>query len=81
MSALNTRDPEGAETFYGALFGWETEVFDVGDGEIALWRLPGYVGGEREQPVPRDVVGVMAPMSGGPISRRCTAALERRLLD
>ena len=28
---------------------------------MTLWRLPGYVGGESQQPVPRDVVAVMAP--------------------
>jgi predicted enzyme related to lactoylglutathione lyase len=28
-----------------------------------LLRLPGYEGGEPQQPVPRDVVGTMAPMS------------------
>ena len=59
MSILNTRDPEGAKAFYGEVFGWETDTF----GEVALWRLPGYVGGEPEQPVPRDVIGVMAPTS------------------
>ncbi len=64
MSQLNTRDPEGAKAFYGAVFGWETDTFDMGEGEITLWRLPGYVGGEPEQPVSREVVGVMVPMSG-----------------
>jgi predicted enzyme related to lactoylglutathione lyase len=64
MSQLNTRDPEGAKVFYGAVFGWETDTFDLGEGEITLWRLPGYVGGEPEQPVSREVVGVMVPMSG-----------------
>jgi uncharacterized protein len=59
MSILNTRDPEGAKAFYGEVFGWEMDMF----GEVALWRLPGYVGGEPKQPVPRDVIGVMAPMS------------------
>lgn len=29
-----------------------------------MWRLPGYVGGVTEQPVPRDVVAAMAPISG-----------------
>jgi hypothetical protein len=58
MSLLNTGDPDGAEAFYGALFGWEADSL----GDITLWRLPGYVGGEPQQPVPRDVVGVM--MSG-----------------
>ncbi len=65
MSQLNTRDPEGAKAFYGVVFGWETDTFDLGEGEITLWRLPGYVGGEPEQPVSREVVGVMVPMSGG----------------
>ena len=59
MSMLNTCDPEGAKAFYGAVFGWETDMF----GEVALWRLPGYVGGEPSQPVPRDVIGVTVPMS------------------
>ena len=64
MSQLNTRDPEGAKSFYGAVFDWDTDTFDLGEGEITLWRVPGYIGGEPEQPVSRDVVGVMvAPMS------------------
>jgi uncharacterized protein len=64
MSQLNTRDPEGAKAFYGAVFGWETDTFDMGEGEITLWRLPGYVGGEPTQPVSREVVGAMVPISG-----------------
>lgn len=28
---------------------------------LALFRLPGYVGGDPDQPIPRDVVGVMTP--------------------
>jgi hypothetical protein len=31
---------------------------------ITLWRLPGYVGGEPQQPVPRDVVAIMSPIPG-----------------
>jgi predicted enzyme related to lactoylglutathione lyase len=61
MSELTTSDPEGAEAFYGAVFGWETEPF--GD-ELIMWRRPGYVGGEPEQPVPRDVVAAMTPGEG-----------------
>ncbi len=63
MSQLNTRDPEGAKAFYGAVFGWDTDTFDLGEREITIWRVPGYIGGEPEQPVSRDVVGVMVPMS------------------
>jgi uncharacterized protein len=55
MSSLRTPDPGGAGKFYGAVFGWETESF----GPATLCRLPGYVGGEPEQPVPRDLVAVM----------------------
>jgi predicted enzyme related to lactoylglutathione lyase len=65
MSSLHTGDPEGAKAFYGELFGWRPDVFDAGGVPITLWRLPGYVGGEPEQPVPRDVVAVMAPANGG----------------
>jgi uncharacterized protein len=60
MSLLSTRDPDAAKAFYGAVFGWESEALGP---EIALWRLPGYVGGEPQQPVPRDVVGVMTAVS------------------
>jgi predicted enzyme related to lactoylglutathione lyase len=61
MSLLSTPDPERAEAFYGTVFGWEPETFGEGEGAVTLWRLPGYFGGEPEQPVPRDVVAVMAP--------------------
>jgi predicted enzyme related to lactoylglutathione lyase len=64
MSQLTTPDPEGAMTFYGTVFGWETDTFDMGEGEITMWRVPGYMGGEPEQPVSREVVGVMVPASG-----------------
>jgi predicted enzyme related to lactoylglutathione lyase len=61
MSLLTTSDPEAAQTFYGEVFGWQADPFDAGPGvELWLWRLPGYVGGEPSQPVPRDVVAAMA---------------------
>ncbi len=63
MSLLNTRDPERSADFYRAVFGWEQEAMDPADGGISLMRLPGFEGGEPMQPVPRDVVAVMAPMS------------------
>jgi len=46
--------------FYREMFGWEPEPF----GPATLYRLPGYVGGEVRQPVPRDVVAVMTPSAG-----------------
>jgi predicted enzyme related to lactoylglutathione lyase len=55
MSTLHTADPERSIAFYKEMFGWQPDGF----GPITLWRLPGYVGGEPKQPVPRDVVGAM----------------------
>jgi uncharacterized protein len=39
FNALNTRDLEGARSFYGAVFGWRTG--SIGGGAEA-WTLPGY---------------------------------------
>lgn len=64
MSFLSTPDPEGAKAFYGALFGWRGESFDFGGATAYLWRLEGFVGGEPQQPVPRDVVATMMPLDG-----------------
>jgi predicted enzyme related to lactoylglutathione lyase len=61
MSQLSTPEPDGAKAFYGEVFGWDTDSFEMGELEVALWRAPGYEGGEPQQPVPRDVVGVMVP--------------------
>jgi hypothetical protein len=60
MSHLATPDPERAAAFYGALFGWTTETFGEGDAAVTMFRLPGYVGGEPEQPVSREVVALMS---------------------
>jgi predicted enzyme related to lactoylglutathione lyase len=59
ISSLLTDEPEAAKEFYGAVFGWETEEFDAGDFVATMWRLPGFFGGEPQQPVPRDVVAAM----------------------
>ena len=61
MNVLVTRDIEGARRFYGEVFGWRTDTFDAGGMPVTLLRLPGYVGGEPQQPVPRDVVAIMIP--------------------
>lgn len=43
FSELHTGGLERAETFYGAVFAWEADPFDLGDGQkAAIWRLPGY---------------------------------------
>jgi predicted enzyme related to lactoylglutathione lyase len=38
FNGLNTRDVEGAKSFYGSVFGWTT--LDLGGAE--MWTLPGY---------------------------------------
>jgi predicted enzyme related to lactoylglutathione lyase len=65
MSFLSTADREGAEAFYGKVFGWTVDTFQLGDVDVGLFRLPGYVGGEPEQPVPRDLVATMLPAQNG----------------
>ena len=70
MSALHTPDAAAAEEFYGSVFGWNRESFG---GPVSMFRLPGFVGGEPEQPVPRDVVAAMVdvgPDSGAPAGWR-----------
>ena len=61
MSALHTPEPEAAARFYRDVFGWDTDEFAPG---VSLFRLPGFVGGEPTQPVPRDVIAVMAKDDG-----------------
>jgi uncharacterized protein len=63
MSTLSASDPERAAAFYRELFGWEAEA--MAGGPVSLLRLPGFVGGEPQQPVPRDVVAVMMPSDDG----------------
>ena len=64
MSRLDTPDTDGAKAFYAALFGWTTETFDLGETSITMFRLPGYIGGEPEQPVSREVVATMCEADG-----------------
>ena len=66
MSTLNTPAPDAAAAFYGALFGWTTETFGSGDAAVTMFRLPGYVGGEPQQPVSREVVAVMRGADDAP---------------
>jgi uncharacterized protein len=39
FNGLNTRDIEGAKSFYGSVFGWTTLALDGG---AEMWTLPGY---------------------------------------
>lgn len=68
MSTLHTPDPADAAAFYDAIFGWKPEPIAPGSA-VTLCRLPGYVGGGLGQPIPHDVVAVIAAtggVSGGP---------------
>ena len=64
MSGLVTSDPEGATRFYPEVFGWGIDAMDAGDAEVVMWILDGYLGGEPQQPVRRDVVATMLPAGG-----------------
>jgi predicted enzyme related to lactoylglutathione lyase len=57
MSALHTGDGANATAFYEAIFDWQPDPV----GPLTLLRLPGHVGGEPDQSMPRDLVAVMAP--------------------
>ena len=62
MSSLSVPELGAVEGFYRDVFGWQRQ--DAGGAR--LWRLPGYVGGEPTQPVPRDVIAVGVEASGTP---------------
>jgi predicted enzyme related to lactoylglutathione lyase len=64
-SQLYTRDLESSKAFYGSVFGWETSTFGEGDDAPTMWRVPGYFGGQPQQPVSRDVVAGMAAAPDG----------------
>jgi uncharacterized protein len=61
MSGLTTSDPEGAKRFYPEVFGWGMDVMDAGGAEFGMFIVEGYLGGEPQQPVRRDVVAMMVP--------------------
>ena len=65
MSMLRTGESDRSARFYESVFGWTSDVVDAGGATFTLLRLPGYVGGEPEQSVPRDVVAVVVPPGGG----------------
>jgi predicted enzyme related to lactoylglutathione lyase len=39
LNGLNTRDVEGAKSFYGSVFGWGTLALD---GRVEMWTLTGF---------------------------------------
>jgi predicted enzyme related to lactoylglutathione lyase len=65
MSHLSTPHVDAAAAFYGSLFGWTIETFGEGAGALTMFRLPGYEGGEPEQPVSREVIATMGASDDG----------------
>jgi predicted enzyme related to lactoylglutathione lyase len=62
FNVLNTRDPEAARRFYGAVFGWGTLA--MGGGAEA-WTLPGYGDHlERDRPGLRESMAAMGAPPG-----------------
>jgi uncharacterized protein len=60
FNGLNTRDVEGAKSFYGSVFGWRTLTLEGG---AEMWTLPGY-GDHLEQDHPdlrKQIAEVGAP--------------------
>ena len=61
FNGLNTRDVEGAKSFYGSVFGWTTLALDAGE----MWTLPGYGDHlERDSPGLRKQIAEMGGPSG-----------------
>jgi uncharacterized protein len=59
FNGLNTRDVDGAKSFYGSVFGWTTLAIGAGE----MWTLPGYGDHlERDSPGLREQIAEM----GGP---------------
>jgi predicted enzyme related to lactoylglutathione lyase len=62
FNSLNTRDVEGAKSFYGSVFGWETLTVEGG---FEMWTLPGYGDYlERDDPDLRKRVGEIGGTMG-----------------
>jgi predicted enzyme related to lactoylglutathione lyase len=61
FNTLNTRDVDGAKSFYAAVFGWTTLALPGG---VEMWTLPGY-GDHLEQDNP-ELRKNMAEMGGPP---------------
>jgi predicted enzyme related to lactoylglutathione lyase len=42
FNELNTGDPEGADRFYGSVFGWQVSRWGTEADSVGMWWLPGY---------------------------------------
>jgi uncharacterized protein len=70
LNGLNTRDVEGAKSFYGSVFGWQTLTLDGG---AEMWTVPGYGDYlERDHPDRRKQLAEM----GGPGFEDAVASID-----
>jgi uncharacterized protein len=74
FNGLNTRDVEGAKSFYGSVFGWTSLALDGAE----MWTLPGYGDHlERENPGLREQIAE----AGGPAGFEDVVASINPILD
>jgi predicted enzyme related to lactoylglutathione lyase len=71
FNGLNTRDPDGAKSFYGSVFGWRTLSLPGG---VEMWTMPGY-GDHLEQGDP-DIRERVAEVGGPPGFEDVVASLN-----
>jgi predicted enzyme related to lactoylglutathione lyase len=71
FNGLNTRDPEGAQSFYGSVFGWRAMPLPGG---AAMWALPGY--GDHLAEKDPDVRERVAELGGPPGFEDVVASLN-----
>ena len=72
FNGLNTRDVEGAKSFYGSVFGWRTLALPGG---VEMWTLPGY-GDHLERDTPASASG-WPRWAARPASRTSSRASTR----
>lgn len=79
MRSLHTSDPEGAQEFYGSLFGWQPESFGPVDASLTLWRLQGYrsLASQRRRGQRIEVIEVDHARGDCQVHRRADAAVAR----
>jgi predicted enzyme related to lactoylglutathione lyase len=72
FNGLNTRDVDGAKSFYGSVFGWTTLTLDGAE----MWTLPGY-GDHLEREYHPDLRKTIAEVGGPEASRTSSQASTR----
>src|SRR5207249_4983039 len=71
FNGLNTRDAEGAKSFYGSVFGWKTLALGGG---AEMWTLPGY--GDHLEEITPGIRKLVAEVGGPPGFEDVVAAIN-----